>query len=106
MELDLANTQSESSRPSAMMLDLGSDSRVNFGRSNTRDQSSQKQSCSSSSLSPVVKSKQSPSFLPPIAGAKSAGVPMGKSSAHYRSGSVDSCLWGVAPVGGRREFSS
>lgn len=108
MELDLGVAQTSSSQPSAMMLDLGGDAHATLGRRGTPDQTYQKASRSSSTSIVVTKpsTKQSPLLLPPIAGAKSARGPMGKSSTHYRSGSVDSCMWGVAPVTGQREWSS
>lgn len=87
MALDLATS---SARPSAMMLDLEA------SRSLT------------SLYVPKTSSKQAPSFLPAIGGCKgaggSAGGAAGKLSSHKRSSSMDSFVWGVAPVANKFVF--
>jgi len=107
MALDLGASNAALARQSAMMLDLGGNCRSTVQRTRpTTDQPFSVPHLSSSKLRDLtLSSKRASSLLPPIIDVKMAGGAPSKVSAHKRSGSVDSFVWGVAPVKSHLERS-
>jgi len=91
MSLDLGIACGVPLDPS-MPLGLGQDLMGGHVQQTSHSRSSSKLRVSKMTL------KQGPSFLPPIVGVKALDGWEGKSTTHKRSASVDSFMWGVAPL--------
>lgn len=92
-------------KPSAMMLDLGSDSRPSSKRckSSTCDRKLSKMPPQPSHE--TLAWKQGLGFLPPILGTKSSGSCASKLPPLKHSGSMDTLIWGVAPAKSPAEWA-
>lgn len=92
--------------PSAMMLDLEAPISLSTAAWTISDPDSKTSHTRSLSSLRVTKlpSKQAPSFLPAIGGLKGAEGGTEKLSARKRSPSMDSFVWGVAPLANKFVF--